>query len=248
MAYLGAKAKCSEHIIKVLNNPCFDGFDYLEPFVGYAHILRRINNKNKYLVGDNNILLITLLDYLQSTDYDYPHISKNDYEYLRNDDKKKNIIPKSFAAFAYSYNGKEFGGYVYKKHGRNYPEERFKYYDLLRDNDTFMKSKIYLKSFDEYNPKGMLIYCDPPYQNTTKYKTSENFDHEYFWDVVRKWSKNNYVFVSEYRAPSDFITITSKKKYSSLCGRGSDTIRTEKLFAHNSIKNKSLYKYIIKNL
>ena len=49
-----------------------------------------------------------------------------------------------------------------------------------------------------------IIYCDPPYQNTTGYKTGQ-FNHEEFFDWCRLMkSKGNVVFVSEYNAPDDF--------------------------------------------
>lgn len=49
-----------------------------------------------------------------------------------------------------------------------------------------------------------LIYCDPPYQGTTGYKTGE-FNHEEFFEWCRDMkSKGNSVFVSEYNAPDDF--------------------------------------------
>ena len=38
----------SEHILQVLNHEAFDGMHYIEPFVGYAHILRRVVNKRTY--------------------------------------------------------------------------------------------------------------------------------------------------------------------------------------------------------
>ena len=63
---------------------------------------------------------------------------------------------------------------------------------------------------------------------------------------MRKWSKNNYVFISEYNAPKDFIKLSSKKKFSTLSGKGSKDLRTEKLFAHESIKYKPLYNKLIK--
>jgi DNA adenine methylase len=49
-----------------------------------------------------------------------------------------------------------------------------------------------------------LIYCDPPYKNTTQYGATGDFDADAFWSVVRRWSMNNTVFISEYVAPDDF--------------------------------------------
>ena len=241
MAYIGGKSKKYQHITDILNHECFDNFDYLEPFIGYGHILRRISNKKSYTVSDNNDLLIELLNFIQNTDKKYPHISEKEYNKLKNDNTEKNKIKKAFAAFCYSYNGKEFGGYTNIVGSRNYPKERKKYYDSLKKNETFMNSNIYLKSYFKYKPKNKLIYCDPPYEKTTGYSTSKDFDHELFWETMRKWSKNNYVFISEYKAPKDFIELSSSKKYSTLSGKGSCNVRTEKLFVHKSFLDKKKY-------
>ena len=37
----------------------------------------------------------------------------------------------------------------------------------------------------------ILILRDPPYQNTTKYTGTPNFDSEEFWNIMRKWSKDS---------------------------------------------------------
>ena len=56
----------------------------------------------------------------------------------------------------------------------------------------------------EHEPDNMLIYCDPPYANTTTYSACDKFDSNLFWKVMRRWSKNNKVIISEYSAPEDF--------------------------------------------
>ena len=48
MSYIGGKARGSQHILAVLNHPHFDGYDYVEPFVGMGHVLRRVTNKRSY--------------------------------------------------------------------------------------------------------------------------------------------------------------------------------------------------------
>ena len=41
MSYIGGKSKGAAHILAVLNDTRYDNYDYLEPFVGMAHVLRR---------------------------------------------------------------------------------------------------------------------------------------------------------------------------------------------------------------
>ena len=55
---------------------------------------------------------------------------------------------------------------------------------------------------------GDVVYCDPPYAGTNGY--GREFDHEAFWQWCR--SRELPYYVSEYRAPEDFISIWCKEK------------------------------------
>lgn len=58
---------------------------------------------------------------------------------------------------------------------------------VVIENKSYLKLEI---------PNNSIIYCDPPYQNTTKY--SSTFNHEIFWDWARgKRIEGHQVFVSE---------------------------------------------------
>ena len=59
---------------------------------------------------------------------------------------------------------------------------------------------------DIKNVANHVIYCDPPYRNTTNYNTAV-FPYEEFYDWCREMSKNNIVLVSEYNIPNDFECI-----------------------------------------
>jgi hypothetical protein len=53
------------------------------------------------------------------------------------------------------------------------------------------------------------VYCDPPYEHTTRYKGTAPFDHAAFWQTMRDWARHdNIVLVSEYHAPPDFVVVT----------------------------------------
>jgi site-specific DNA-adenine methylase len=99
----------------------------------------------------------------------------------------------------------------------------------------------------------MFIYCDPPYAYTKfpiKYRRDvkhyDVFNNEHFWDVMREWSKNNFVVISEITAPDDFIEIwhqdryrsaaqSTKTRFSDKSKTASNTHDTEKLFIHKSL-------------
>tara|TARA_X000001036_G_scaffold319796_1_gene298281 strand:- start:333 stop:1070 length:738 start_codon:yes stop_codon:yes gene_type:complete len=231
MAYVGGKSKGAAHIIKVLNDPKFDRLHYIEPFVGYAHILRRVENKKSYKAYDANPLVVALLKGVQNKKLKYPNITRKQWFKLKYD-KKNHSFKRAIAAFTYSFNGVEWSSYTVRSRcnrRENYPAERKRYYDKLRKNKVFMKTKILHKDYKKLKPgKGKLIYCDPPYAGTTGY--SPNFNTKEFWSTVRKWSKHNAVFVSEYHAPPDFKLIAKKEKRQSLAGKGAGKKVWEKLF------------------
>lgn len=233
MSYLGGKAKSAEHILAVLNHPMFDGMDYVEPFVGYAHVLRRVEHKRSYQASDSNPLLMTLLRAVQEG-RTIPHITEKEYNTLKY--QKGSSLRRAAAAFTYSFNGKEWGGYTATYNGcastapRNPPDERRRYYNKLHGNETFRATRLTEVSFDRLQPRNKLIYCDPPYANTTGYRNE--FDHAHFWTVMREWSRNNIVFISEYRAPPDFVCVASLRKDMSLRGAHHKETRKECLFTH----------------
>jgi DNA adenine methylase len=90
------------------------------------------------------------------------------------------------------------------------------------------------KDYRGWRPRGVLIYCDPPYKASSKRSTFRGvapcFDHQEFWDTMRRWSQNNYVFVSELQAPKDFKCIWSKKVPVSIEVKNRKNYRQERLF------------------
>lgn len=80
-------------------------------------------------------------------------------------------------------------------------------------------------------PKNSIIYCDPPYQNTTGYKI--NFDHIKFWQWVReKYKEGHTIFISEYNAPDDFEVLYEINLLNTVCKKqGKYEVTKEKLFA-----------------
>ena len=80
-------------------------------------------------------------------------------------------------------------------------------------------------------PPNSLIYCDPPYEGTTKYK--DGFNHAEFWEWCRDKTKQGHlVYVSEYKAPDGFICVWSKEVNSSLTKDTGGKKANEKLFVY----------------
>lgn len=94
---------------------------------------------------------------------------------------------------------------------------------MLKDVDFICGDYLNIK------PHNAVVYCDPPYQGTTKYKDKLNYDT--YWNWVREISKDNIVLCSEYNAPSDFECIWSKELTTTL-DKASRSKAVEKLFTY----------------
>lgn len=144
----------------------------------------------------------------------------------------------AYIGFCASYNGRYFEGYV----GNNCPTEggKIRNYqheainNFLRTVDGLRSMKnLELSSLPYYDleiKEGSVVYCDPPYLGTKRYRTG-GFDHERFWKWAEAVSEHSAVFVSEYTTLSDFFVPVwemDAKVTLSRAGKGA----TEKLFVN----------------
>ena len=108
---------------------------------------------------------------------------------------------------------------------------------LTADTTTFTNQSYK----DVIIPAGAVVYCDPPYEGTTKYSNSGGFNHDEFWEYVRELSKDHMVFISEISAPPDFTAVWNKP-FKRVLDVNKENIfdSVEKLFIHNC----NLDKYI----
>lgn len=206
---------------------------YFEPFVGGANMIDKIRCKTR-IGNDIHKELISMFKALQKGWEPPLHISEQEYNDVRLNREKYPDYYVGFVGFNATFGSKYFGGYArgFKADGvtpRDIPNEAIR--NLIEQVPKILDVKFanrdYL-SFDKSKMKNCAIYCDPPYQNTTKYSTSD-FDYNVFWNWVRDVSKENYVFVSEYNSPYDFECIWSKDVTTSLKVNEHEN-RTEKLF------------------
>lgn len=158
----------------------------------------------------------------------YKCVSKENYDRLRK--SKTHSALRGFIGIACAYSGIFFAGYRPFSSAQNYFERTRK---GLLDMVQYLKNIKFLSAsnYDEFNPTGMTIYCDPPYKgNNFKSEHFDNFYHDAFWDLMRKWSMNNLVFISEYTAPKDFECVWKKTAKSVYSGQKKEKI--EKLFIY----------------
>jgi DNA adenine methylase len=174
-------------------------------------------------------------------EFELPYsVSKEEYEYIKNH-KDENPALTGFVGFACSFGGKWFGGYA---HLKNYKEKNYASYSrnsLIRKMQGLEKSVFLCKDYRNVLVyPNSVVYCDPPYEGTTKYSNSGNFNHEEFWNYCRELSNDNFVFISEYSAPQDFVEIWKKNQTVKLDARKKENVfvNVDRLFVHNSIVEK----------
>ena len=186
----------------------------------------------KRIANDIDFYLIALFRALQNGWIPPGNVSEEEYIAIKNN--IDNFPPElvGFVGYPCSYAGKWFGGYARGKKNngipRNYADEGKRH--LLKQAKKLNGVKILNKNYLDLKLKlKCIIYCDPPYENTTKYKNG--FNHKEFWNWVRKMKEFGHsVFISEYSAPEDFECIWEKDVCSSLTKETGSKRATEKLF------------------
>lgn len=161
-------------------------------------------------------------------------MSKEFYNDVKNGQEKYPSHIVGLCGFCATYNAKWFGGYagiVKTKINtlRNYYEEAVR--NVLKQAPDIQDVIFRCADYNILHIENSVIYCDPPYQGTTKYK--DNFNHDEYWDWVRKMSKNNIIICSEYKAPDDFECIWEKELTTTL-DKNSRSSVVEKLFVYKS--------------
>lgn len=231
MQYFGGKAKISKYIVPFLESVRKEDQIFVEPFCGGCNIVSKMSGQRE--AYDFNRYLIELYRAVQNG-YELPDtLSEEQYKYIK-EHKDENMALTGFAGFGCSFAGKWFGGYA-RGHGgkKGYADTSKR--SLLRKMSTISDVKFDWADYKILSFNNCLIYCDPPYKNTTKFTGTPDFDTDEFWNVMREWSKNNDVYISEYEAPDDFKCVLEIKTTTDIRNKNNKMEkRLEKLFKYNN--------------
>ncbi len=224
MKYMGSKARISKDILPILLKKKQCKQYYIEPFAGGMNLIDKVSGL-KRIANDINPYLIEMFKYIVYKKWiPKEYYTKEEYFHIKNNINKykKHIV--GWVGFNCSYSGKFFGGFAgitkTKKGIRNYQKEAIN--NVFKQKDK-LKGVLFTNTeyFDIKIPKNSIIYCDPPYKNTTNYKGIKEFNHDLFFNWCRDLkNNNNLVFISEYNAPKDFKEIWVKEVNSSLSSNG----------------------------
>lgn len=205
MKYKGSKARFADEITNILRSIRVEGQWFVDLFCGACSIVERMQHKR--IANDLNPYIYALMQAIQIGWIPPSDVSFQDY--IRIKEFPASDYIKGFVGFSCSWGGKFFDGYAKDSDGiRNYADESKR--SLLLQRDKLQRIVFCNLDYQSvFLPPQSLIYCDPPYEDTSDYET--NFNHKVFWNWCNEMNdKGHIVLVSEYQAPDDWKCIWSQ--------------------------------------
>ena len=239
--YQGGKKRLGKKIYEVITQIetklTSEKLPYFEPFVGMGGVLRHFSKENdrETYACDINKDLIIMWKSIQRGWKPPLKCSRKKYEELK--DSTEHSAERGYLGVVASWSGIFFASYRLDYN----PDKDFlgEGYRGIMDIKPDIMSVNFLDSrpYYDFKPKGMLIYCDPPYyKNNFHTQYFSEFDHHLFWEIMREWSKDNIVIISESVAPKDFIKIWSST--STFTNRSQCKKYDDCLFIHETLLKK----------
>lgn len=227
MQYFGGKQKIAKELAICINTLVSNPTIYLEPFCGSCNVGQFIKAKRRIFCDINKPLISMWKELIKG--WEPPdNISESEYQLAKLGKVEPHLT--AFIGFGCSFAGKYFGGYARGDNGRNYAlnakRSLLKKVNLLHGNSEFYccdnQKSLSKVPFE-------LAYCDPPYNGTTKYYGTPNFDTEKFWKFLGGASKHP-IFISEYTAPAGTEEIMRIETKTDIATKTGKSVRIEKLY------------------
>lgn len=236
MVYMGSKNRIAKYLLPIITKYLTADRWYVEPFCGGCNMIDKVKH-NKRIAGDVNEYLIALFQELQKNPCLPEFVNRETYYKVKDNKHKYPMWFVGHVGFNCSRLGKFFDCWIGEQSGRNYQREHNN--NMLKQITELKDVKFVCGKYsDIYIPDNSVIYCDPPYADTRKYR--DGFNHEDFWQWCRDMTdKGHDVLISEYNAPNDF-TCVWKKEINVAIAVYKTYKPTEKLFVHKSISDKYL--------
>lgn len=215
MQYLGGKARIAKEILPLILADRKEGQYFVEPFCGGCNVTANVsgnriaNDYNEYLIA----MFVGLLSGENYPEQIGPELYNDVKDCFRAGSDKYNPGFMGWVGFMASYRGIFFSGYsgatvISKGKPKDYISEAIR--NITRQIPKL--KGVEFRTGDYKNlliPDESIIYCDPPYMGTTGY--SDGINHDEFWQWCRERVYDGHkVYISEYQAPDDFITIWEK--------------------------------------
>ena len=250
MRYSGSKKRYVKELLPILMEHVDENTLFVDIFGGGMNVVSEVPHKLKW-ANDIDNYLIQLWQHIKQHGMEGIPMSVTEDEYnairrteIDGDGKYPDWLI-GYVSVCCSYGSKVWGGYARynDKRGEDHIKEASNNLSRQVSNFKYLEdTRFFCLSYDDMVfPSNTVIYCDPPYAETVGYRSS--FDHEKFWQWVRKMSMNGIrVYVSEYTAPEDFVCVwehikkDGMRKYDKVSGN--KKLRTERLFVWECFADK----------
>lgn len=224
MMYQGSKSRLAKYIVPIINSYTKNKI-FIDACCGGCNIIAnpkyKIEAKEK-IAYDNNKYLIALLNKFKNDKPEFIDISEEEYKRVKENKDSYDDWYVGYVGFLASFGAGFFNGYA-RDNTRN---RTLGAYNGLCKQD-FTDITIKQQNLFDLSVKNAVIYIDPPYRNTKKYKVE--FDYQRFWNKARELSKNNIVLVSEQIIPDDVEILLKKEIKMTMNAKGNYSTRTEYL-------------------
>lgn len=229
MKYMGSKNRLAKEILPViLKNRKTDQY-YVEPFVGGANVIDKV--KGNRIGADINNYMISLLKSLSNGWLPPLKITNDQFLDIKNN---KENYPEDLVGYVgtqLSFGSVWFCSFRKDNGGKRcYSSEAYR--NVLKQAPNLKGIEFVCSDYLNLQiPDNSIIYCDPPYKGTDKYRGFENIDHDKFWEWCRSKKREGHeIYISEFEAPEDFICIWEKKVNTLVAERSGGKNVTEKIF------------------
>lgn len=235
MKYMGSKNRHAKELLPIILKGRKLNQFYVEPFVGGCNMIDKVDGNR--IGNDKHSFLIKMWQAVVKGWTPPDFVSEELYQQAKNNAASLPPELVGFIGFGCSYSGKWFGGYARGNDAKGQPRNY-----CLESKKNIMRQVEGLESIVFYNVDywmmyiqvNSIIYCDPPYAGTTKYK--DGFDHDHFWQWCREMVRDGHtVFISEYNAPEDFECVWEKTVNNTLTKDTGSKQGVEKLFVYNEV-------------
>lgn len=232
---MGGKTRIAKEILPLILADRKEGQYFVEPFCGGCNVTDKVLGSR--IANDCNEYLIAMFEGLMSgekyPEQISPELHSDVKACFRSGSNKYSLGFIGWVGFMSTYRGTFFGGGYSgiptgtKGRPRDYISEAIR--NVMRQVPKLQG--VEFRSGDYRNlqiPDESIIYCDPPYMNTTGY--SDGINHDEFWQWCRERVYDGHkVYISEYQAPDDFIKVWEKPMLNCM---NPDKKATERLFIY----------------
>lgn len=241
MQYPGSKERIAGAILfYILKNR--NGAPYIEPFMGGANVMSRVET-GKRCGNDINFYLIQMWQALQEGWIPPEFVSEHMYVQVKNNKWKYDPALVGYVGFVCSFNSFWFSSYrgIVTRARIDNQGNRIKENQQHYARNHLMKQVhnmvgVLLSNgqyIDMSVPNGSIVYCDPPYKDVSMPYIEQSFDSDQFWNWVKDVAKHSLIFVTEYTAPEDFVAIWTET-IRPIGGTLYGSMHPNKLFVHRS--------------